>query len=343
MIALVKTSMEDDNLYLKEVSDQEPGPNKVKIKILAAGICGTDLHIRKGGGMNITTPVTLGHEFCGEIVEIGSAVKQWKTGDRVSAEPPARTCGVCEYCRRLTPALCSERQSIGSGVDGAFAHYLLIPETRLHHVPEEISNLDAAILEPLACCTHAALEVADIHVGDDVLIIGPGPMGLLIGQIAKASGARVVLAGTASDGDRLKLAKELGMDETIVVGKSAESDAEGLGSISGRNFNTCFECSGTAPGLKTCIDLVKKMGNIVQVGLMNPLRNIDLIHIVKKELTYRGSFGSTYFSWEKAISLLQRGTVKIRPLVTEILPLEEWEKGFDLMEKKIACKVILIP
>jgi L-iditol 2-dehydrogenase len=343
MIALVKTSMEDDNLYLKEVSEQKPGSNEVKIKILAAGICGTDLHIRKGGGMNVTTPVTLGHEFCGKIVAVGSAVKRWKIGDRVTAEPPAKTCGECEFCKRLMPALCSARKSIGSGVNGAFAKYLVIPELRLHHVPVEIENTDAAVLEPLACCTHAVLEVSDINVGDEVLIIGPGPMGLLLGQLVKASGARAVLAGTASDGDRLKLAKELGMDETVVVGQSAESDAEGLGSISDRNFNTCFECSGTAPGLKTCIDLVKKMGTIVQVGLMNPLRNIDLIHIVKKELTYRGSFGSTYFSWEKAISLLQRGTVKIRPLVTEILPLEEWEKGFDLMEKKIACKVILIP
>lgn len=343
MIALVKQSLEDDNLYLKEVPEREPGPNEVKIKILAAGVCGTDLHIRKGGGMNITTPVTLGHEFCGEIAATGSAVTKWKIGDRVTAEPPASTCGECEFCLRLMPALCSERQSFGSGVDGAFAEYLVIPQTRLHAVPDDIDCIDAAVLEPLACCTHAALEVADIHVGDNVLIAGPGPMGLLIGRISAASGARVVLIGTASDTDRLELAKELGIHETVIVGQGAERDAEVLQDLSNWNFNTCFECSGTASGLKACIELVKKLGTIIQVGLMNPLSDIDLIQIVKKEITYRGSFGSTYFSWEKAINLLRQGTIRTRPLVTEILPLGEWEKGFDLMEKKLACKVILKP
>ena len=343
MKALVKQSMDNDNLYLKEVPERMPGPNEVKIKVVAAGLCGTDLHIRKGGGMNITTPVTLGHEFCGEIAAVGSAVTAWKIGDRVTAEPPASTCGECEFCKRLMPALCSDRQSIGSGVDGAFAEYLVIPQTRLHAVPEEIDCIDAAVLEPLACCTHAALEVADIHVGDKVLIVGPGPMGLLIGRIAVASGAKAVLIGTESDTERLELAKELGIHETVIVGRGAERDAEVLQSFSEWDFNTCFECSGTAPGLKTCIELVKKLGTIIQVGLMKPLRDIDLVQIVKKEITYRGSFGSTYFSWEKAISLLGLGTVSTRLLVTEILPLEDWEKGFDLMERKLACKVILKP
>jgi L-iditol 2-dehydrogenase len=341
MLALVKECMDDANLYLKDVPIRKLTASEVKIRVLAAGICGTDMHIREGGGMNIQTPVILGHEFCGEIVETGSGVQIWNKGDKVSAEPPAHTCGVCEYCKRQMPALCTERLSMGSSVDGAFAQYIILPETRLHRVPVEIDCIDAAVLEPLACCTHAVLEIAEIHINEEILIIGPGPIGLLIGQIAKASGCKVVIVGTDSDIDRLNLARGLGMDECIVLsrGKKRELPAELLR----HDFNTCFECSGTGPGLKMCINLVKKKGYIIQVGLLNFVKEIDLTGIVKKEIDYRGSFGSTYFSWENAISLLKNQKVQIRPLVTKVLPLNQWEEGFKLMDKKRACKIILIP
>jgi L-iditol 2-dehydrogenase len=343
MRALIKKSMIDDNLYLEEIPERVPGEHEVKIRIMTAGICGTDLHIRKGGGMNITTPVVLGHEFCGEIVEAGSGVQRWKPGDRVTAEPPARTCGTCEYCLRLMPALCSERQSIGSGVDGAFAEYLTVSDARLHAVPADIDVVDAALLEPLACCVHAVLEKAAVRAGDEVLVIGPGPMGLLIGQLAKVSGARVAMLGTPSDSERLELAGELGIDAAVIAGEGLQQDALTLEDLKDWTFDTVFECSGSAAGVKTALDQVKKLGSVIQIGLMQPLREIDLVQIVKKELNYCGSFGSTHWSWEKAITLLHRGTVRTRPLVTKVLPLDQWELGFTMMETKEACKVILVP
>lgn len=341
MRALVKTKMDDDNLYLKDVVERKLKPDEVKIRVLAAGICGTDLYIRKGGGMNIHTPVTLGHEFCGEIVETGDRVLRWKSGDKVTAEPPAETCGICEFCIRRMPALCNGRLSIGSAVDGAFAEYLVIPETRLHSVPEGIDCIDAAMLEPLACCSHAALEIADIHIGEDVLITGPGPMGLLIGQIVKASGGRVFLAGMETDIERLKLAEYLGIDKTVVLKRG--QDKVFSDTAEGWDFNCCFECSGAEAGIKMCIDSVRKRGTVIQVGVLSLIREIDLCSLMKKEITLKGSFGSTHFSWEKAIRLLERKLIQVRPLVTEVLPLDQWEKGFGMMESKSACKVILIP
>ena len=349
MKALVKTASGPGNVELKDVPVPEVGPNDVKIRVRACGICGTDLHILHGAGWEIFPPITLGHEFSGDIVEAGDDVERWTVGDRVTAEPPAVTCGVCEHCITGYPALCSERRSIGSGVDGAFAEYLVVPQTRIHSLPGSVDYRVAALSEPAACCAHAVLETGRVTAGDTVLVTGPGPVGLIVSQLAKIQGGTVVLAGTADDRDRLALAERLGVDRTVVVGgggENGETDGleQALGELTGgRGADRAFECAGVYPAFAACARGVRKHGSIVHMGIFPGPGTADLSPIVKKELTIRGSFGSIHSSWERVLDLVGRGLVDLESLITETLPLERWERGFELMETRQACKVVLLP
>jgi L-iditol 2-dehydrogenase len=342
MKALVKKETGPGHVELDEVTVPAVGPEDVKVRIKACGICGTDLHMMHGAGWTFIPPVTLGHEFSGEIVEVGSRVERWSVGDRVTAEPPASTCGVCDYCLSGYPALCDERRSIGSGVNGAFAEYLVIPQRRLHRLYDEVDDISASLSEPAACCVHAVLEVGNVSAGDVVLVTGPGPIGLLVSQIAGINGAEVVLVGTEVDRDRLDLATRLGIDRTVTVG-AEEVERAVRERNRDRGADVAFECSGAYPAYETCVRSLRKHGTLVQMGLFPQAGTVDLAHIIKKELTTKGSFGSTHSSFETTLRLMAKGLLQIEPLVTATLPLTDWKRGFEMMENRQACKVVLIP
>ncbi len=342
MLALVKTAPGPGNLELREVPEPQPGPREVKIEVAAAGICGTDLHIMHGQAFAATPPVILGHEFTGVVVTVGPEVSTWQVGDRVTSEPPVRTCGVCEYCQSGLPALCAARRSLGSGVDGAFARYVVAPVTRLHRLPESVDFLSGALAEPAACCVHAVMEQGRVMAGDLVVVTGPGPIGLLAAQVAKAHGATVVLLGTAEDAQRLALGRQLGLDLAVAAGRE-EARARVQDVSEGRGADVVFECAGAGPAAAICLDVVKKKGRYVQVGLLTRPVELDFGVVVTKELNIRGSFGSTYTSWERALGLLAMGKIQTRPLVTADLPLREWSAAFSQMERREGCKVVLRP
>jgi len=327
MKALVKTSKGVGNVEIKNVPEPIPGPGQVKILVKAAGICGTDLHIYNDEYPSIP-PVILGHEIAGEIVECGKGIRACEIGRRVTARTFMVTCGRCRYCNTGKDNLCPERLSIGSGVNGGF-----------FYLPQNVSYTAGALTEPLACCVHAVLEVAHISVGERVLIIGPGPIGILCSQLVKASGGYVVVIGTASDKQRLQLAKDLGADEVIIT-TQISSLIEREKNLA---FDVVFECSGTEEGLNIGLKLLRKGGRYTQVGLSGKLIKFPIDQAVYKEVKFFGSFSHTWSAWDTAIRLLSRGLVQTEPLVTNKLPLSRWKEAFKKFKDKQCVKIILTP
>ena len=246
MKALVKTGPSEEDLELKlDWPEAAPDPDQVKLRIAAAGICGTDIHILRGT-WRCDYPVVIGHEFCGTVVEVGSRVRGFQVGDRVVAANPAKTCGHCRHCLSGNAFMCPERVSAGYMIDGAFAETLCIDAIRCHHLPDHVSFKAAALGEPISVAVHAVIERTSVHAGDFAFVSGPGCVGLLVSQVAKLEGANVILAGTAKDRNRLECARKLGIEHLIDV--SQEDPVEAVLRITeGRGADIVYECAGSRP------------------------------------------------------------------------------------------------
>ena len=245
MEALVKTREGVGFLEIREVDAPRAGDNDALIRVKAAGICGTDLHIQ-AAKFHCNPPVVIGHEFSGEIVETGRNVKQFAVGDRVVAEPHRGGCGSCRYCLTGQVEVCGDKKAIGYKVDGCFASLMVLPESSLHRIPDNVSYEQAALTEPLAVVVKAVLERSRVEPEDFVVVLGCGPIGLLAAMAAKAEGARAVLiAGTDMDEKlRLKTALEMGVDHTINVQredvvKKVKDLTSGLGADFGGGSQRC--------------------------------------------------------------------------------------------------------
>ena len=343
MKALVKYSEGPGNMEIREVKEPSAGTGQVKIAVEKTGICGSDLHIYHSDiAIPLNPPVVTGHEFAGTICEIGDAVQGWKVGDRVVSETAYSYCGVCSACRSGFYNLCSERRTLGYWYNGAFAPYTVVPSARLHRIPDHISFDEAALTEPLACITHAVIELSSIKPEDVVLLSGPGSVGLATLQVARAHGARVVVAGTSVDDERLKLAKELGAADVINVEK--ESLADFLSDLTrGTGVDIVLECSGSERAVDAGMLALKRRGQYIQIGLFGrPIKiNFELVNY--RELQVTGSLGSKFSSWEKALALMASGTVRTSPLISHRIPLKEWKSAFEMFERKEGLKLLLDP
>lgn len=340
MKALVKFAPGDGNMEIRDIPEPEAGAGEVKIKVEAAGICGSDLHILHDNiGIPMNPPFVLGHEFSGVVVEIGEGVTQCKVGDRVTAENSRYVCGFCIYCRTGNYNLCSKRLATGYSFDGAFTDFCVVPEERVHILPDNVDFITGAMSDPSACAFHAVQELTGINAGDKVLITGPGPMGLFSLQYARANGGRVIIAGKESDAGRMRVAKELGADLTVNI--DSENIGDRLKSYFGSSeVDVALECSGKQGGASLCLELLRKQGKYTQIGIFGSKINIDLDLLVYKEIRAVGSFSQKYSAWKEAIRLASLGQIKAKPLVTHILPLEQWEEGFARFESGEAIKVI---
>lgn len=329
------------SLCLQDIPEPVPGPGEVKIEVKAAGICGTDLHILRNEYKH-TLPVVLGHEYSGIVAAVGERVQTCRVGERVVSLTAAVTCGHCEHCLSGIPMLCAERKSIGSGVDGAFAKYLVVQERLIKKIPGSVSLDAAALTEPLACVVHGLLEMGQIRAGDVALISGPGVIGLLSLQLARASGARVVVCGTPGDRGRLEIARSLGASEAVDV--SAGDLAECIRRLTGgRGADVAIECSGAEKSAAQCLQLLRKRGRYMQMGLFGKPVAVDLDLLTYKEIQHSCSFASTHSSFEAALRLMDCGLVDPLPLVSARLPLESWQEGFRIMESKEGLKVLFYP
>jgi len=339
MKALVRYGMGDDELELRDVPEPSPGPGEVKIKIEAVGVCGTDIH----GHPSLKPPVILGHELAGTVVELGEGVKERKIGDRVTSETTAYICGKCRFCRTEDYNLCPNRRGIATKADGAFAEYMVIREQSTHVLPENIGFSAGALCEPLACAVHAVIEQGQVQSGETAAVVGPGPLGLLVVQVAKAQGATVIVAGLPADKPRMELACKLGADRAVDV--TQEDLAEVARSMTdGYGADIAFECSGAVPAVKTALSCIRVRGRYVQGGIFHKEVPLDFDDVFfKREITMIGSHTQKPSSWRKSLQLLREGKVNLEAIISEELPLDRWREAFQKVRDRTAIKIVLKP
>ena len=341
MKALVKTARGPGNLQILDMPEPVCGEDELKIEVGYCGVCGTDIHILKDE-FPTRPPVIIGHEFSGTVVETGSRVKKFRVGDRVVAENVCSTCGDCYLCRTGHYAICVQRGAQGLDLDGAFAQYIVCKERNVYPVPSEVSLKEAALAEPLVCAVHAVLDQTKVGAGDVVLVSGPGAMGLLAGQAAKAEGGIVILTGTTADQDRFEVARRLGINYTVDV--EQEDVAQLVGDLTeGRGADVVIECSGSQAAVTVGISLIKKRGTFTQVGLFGKKVPIDLDAVVTREIHIVGSMSHTWNAWKRGLSLVAQGKIRLGPLVTAVYPLIEWERAFREFEDRKGIKILLEP
>ena len=343
MKALVKTKTGIGNIEVREIEKPRISPNEVLIRVHAAGICGSDLHIYNWSTqVTMNVPVAMGHEFSGVVEEVGDEVTGWKPGDRVTAEPSYSVCGKCAYCMAGRYNLCNQRKVLGFYTDGAFAEYVAVPAYRVHRLPDSINFNEGALTEPLACCVHGIRELADIGLGEFVVLTGPGAMGLLSLQVAKSAGAVVAVIGTEKDRDRLKLAEQLGADYTYVL--EEEKFREEIPSLTDSlGADSAVECSGAGPAVNTCFSLLKKSGKYLQLGLFGKPITIDFESIAYREFQVYGSFAQKWSAWKLSLGLMERGEVDLKSVISHEYTLDQWETAFQKMNDKEGLKIILKP
>lgn len=341
MKAVVKHSVGHDGVQLMEMPEPDLRPGHVIVEVEAAGICGTDLHIQHDEYPS-DPPVILGHEFSGTVVDVGPDVSRDLLGQRTTCLSFFSTCDVCEACRLGQWNLCPSRRSMGSGAHGAMARFVLVPQRSVRLLPSNIDFVAGALTEPLACITHALLNRPTIRPGEVVVVLGPGAIGQLAAQVTAAYGATVVVVGTGADQARLEMARALGAHYTVnLQEQSPVALVEEL--TRGWGADVVAECSGAAAGLRLAYDLIKRGGQLAQIGLFGKSIEFDIDRSIMKEVTTFTSFASTWKSWEHAIRLMAKGLVQTGPLVTEALPLERWVEGFDRSRAKDGVKFVLLP
>lgn len=338
MKALVK-KYPHKGLWLADVPEPVTGLNEVKIKIHKTSICGTDLHIYnwdEWSQATIPVPMTIGHEFVGHIVEVGDNIKGYKVGELVSGEGHI-VCGHCRNCLAGRRHLCINTQGVGVNRAGAFAEYLVIPAANVWLADPDISEDILSSFDPLGNAVHTALSF-DL-VGEDVLITGAGPIGIMATKVAKQAGARHVVV-TDVNLYRLNLAKIMGATRTVDVGSASIKDAMNeLGMREG--FDVGLEMSGNAKAFNDMLDVMEHGGKIAMLGIQGPDTTIDWNKVVFNGLTIKGIYGrEMYETWYKMTSMIQSG-LDISPIITHRFHYTDFEKGFAAMASGKSGKVVL--
>lgn len=338
MKALVKRHPKE-GLWMEDAPIPKVGDNDVLIKTKKTSICGTDVHIYKWDSWaekTIPYPMVIGHEFMGEIVELGRNVAHLKVGDRVSGEGHI-VCGVCPPCRRGQKHLCMNTLGVGVHRHGCFAEYFSIPAENVFQLPSSVPDDLAAIFDPFGNATHTALSFE--IVGEDVLITGAGPIGIMAAAIARKAGARRVVITDLND-YRLDLAKKMGATHAIDIRKENLKDImKKIGVEHG--FTVGLEMSGSPKGLGTLLDCSQHGAKIALLGILPPGCSIDWDLVIFKMLQIKGIYGREIFStWYKMTHMLESG-LDLQPIITHHFPVEQFEEGFKVMMSGQSGKVIL--
>jgi L-iditol 2-dehydrogenase len=340
MKALRKLAAGQD-LALQELPVPEPGPGEVLLKVHATGICGSDLHIQDDE-YAVVPPVTIGHETAGTVVAVGSGVTGIHEGMRATSRTTISTCGRCSLCTAGLTNLCPERRWLGGHVNGGFASYVSVPVANILALPESVSLDAAALTEPLACCVHGVLELGRPEPGTLTVVSGPGPIGLLCAQAARAAGADVIVLGTSADEKRFELARQLGFQHLVDVQK--EDPVEAVRRLGGGlEPSLVVESAGAAASLDQCFRLAPRGGTVLQIGLYGKPVPVPVDTLVLKEIRLVGSFSSTPTAWTTALELMASGAIRTEPLVTSIRPISEWQDAFRAARSKGEGKILLRP
>ena len=348
MRALVKATA-GPGLELRDVPEPQPGPDEVKIRVLRAGLCGTDLHIEEWddwAAAMLRPPLVVGHEFYGEIVELGPDVPtgdgkyDLRVGMRVSAEGHV-ICGVCRNCRAGRQQMCVQTSNLGVNRDGAFADYVVVPHTNVWVQPDDIDPELGAVFDPLGNAVHTALSFP--MSGEDVLITGAGPIGVMATAVARHVGARFVVVTDVSD-RRLALAEQAGADRVVNVSRDRVRPVQhDLGMAEG--FDVGLEMSGVPSALAEMIDNCTHGAKIALLGLPKEPFPIDWGHVITYMLTLKGIYGrEMYDTWYRMTFMLQTSQLlrdRIRSVITHRFPAEQWEQAFAAARSGECGKVVM--
>lgn len=338
MKALAKLKAEP-GIWMTEVPKPELGHNDILIKIRKTAICGTDIHIYNWDQWSqntIPVPMVVGHEYVGEVVALGQEVRGFSIGDRVSGEGHI-TCGHCRNCRAGRTHLCRNTQGVGVNRAGAFAEYLVLPAFNAFKLPDEVSDDLAAIFDPFGNAVHTALSF-DL-VGEDVLITGAGPIGIMAAAVARHVGARHVVITDVNE-YRLELARNMGVTRAVnVSNESLDTVMNELGMTEG--FDVGLEMSGVPAAFSDMLDKMNHGGKIAMLGIPPSEMAIDWTQVIFKGLVLKGVYGREMFeTWYKMASLIQSG-LDLSPMITHHFKVDDFQQGFDVMRSGHSGKVIL--
>lgn len=343
MLALVKKAKGEGLMVIEDRPIPTPQDDEVLIKVAYSGICGTDIHILHDQ-FAYYPPVIIGHEFSGEVVKTGKNVTLYKEGDLVVGEPHNKACGKCYLCRNGHIQNCNDKRSIGWGIDGSFTTYLVMPEKLLHKIPSGLSLEEAAMAEPSAIVAHQLLERARITPGDNVVIMGVGPIALLAAQMARIAGAKkIYLCGCTSDVSyRLKIANELNCYDTFI--NVQEQDAyQIIMNETGIGADIVVEASGAGSAINSAIKILKKRGLLCAIGMTAREKvEVPWNEAMMKVLDVQFNMSSSYNGWNIALSLMASGKLNVKPMIS-IKRLDEWEQAFDDLQQGKAMKILLTP
>ncbi|MBU2645202.1 alcohol dehydrogenase catalytic domain-containing protein [bacterium] len=341
MKAIVKRTAEPG---IEVIDMQKPvvGESDFLVRVLAGSLCGSDVHIYEwtAGYEWVPMPVVLGHEFSGEVVEVGSRVSGLAAGDRITALP-AMSCGECAFCRMGKAESCRQRGILGLTRNGAFAEYMLIKGTaEVLKIPDNVSSEEASLCEPLAI-TLNGIDLSGIKPGQTAAVFGPGPIGLLTVQLLKTAGAgTIVVTGTSVDKRRLEIARQMGADVIIDVdqGDPVEQVLQTVGKL-----DYVFEATGIPQTISQGLQMLKRGGRVMLLGIHAGHASFDPIDLVRQSKSLIGVYGYDRNTWLRVLRLLSTGKININPVITHRLPFSRGVEGFELAVSKTAAKVVFGP
>lgn len=344
MQALVKYDNKPGCVELRDVERPDISPDQVLLKVRAVGICGSDLEMYHHLiSFPVNPPVILGHEFSGTVATVGANVKGFAVGDRVVSETAAYVCGECPECRRGSYNLCPNRKGFGVLIDGADAPYVAVRQGILHHVPDNVDLAEAALTEPLCVAYNALAVKSRIKAGDVVVVLGPGPIGLMATQVARICGAsRIVLAGLAKDAGRLEIGRAVGATHTIDLSKD-DLPALVKDLTRGTGADLVVDAAGPSATVKMAMEIVKREGQITKIAWGPKPLDLSLDPLLAKAVTLQGVFSHTWDTWERALRLESTGQVRLRELISHRVPLSDWKTAFDALESGEAVKALIFP
>lgn len=337
-LAVVNYAPEKYSVELREIPRAAPDDEEVLVEVRAVGVCGSDLHMWTGQqSWTVKYPVVLGHEFCGVICQVGRGVRGWKEGDHVVSETAAVVDLDSPLTRQGLYNLDPGRRGFGALVDGAMRRYVPVPQRILHRMPPGLPFEQAALTEPCCVAFNAVVENARVRPGDRIVVLGPGPIGILCAAMARLCGASVAVVGLENDRARLEVVRQYGCEPIIGSAADWARKRDGLGA------DGVVDATGVSPALATAIDLVRPGGWISKVGWGREPLGFSLDALVQKNVRLQGSFSHNWPMWERVIQLIAEGALDVRPITGGVWPLGEWHKAFETMHSGRIVKAILKP
>lgn len=338
MKAIVQTGAE--SVELQERDRPEPAADEVLVRVHTAGICGSDAHAYRyeGGYEWIPIPRVMGHEYAGEVVAVGENVTEFAVRDEV-VEEPIHDCGTCFQCKNGQPNICQNFSITGMHRDGAYTDYVTVAPEHLHAVPEDVPLREAAITEPTSIAARAVLTQSMVEPGDNVLVEGPGPIGVLCACIVGSMGANVMVSGLEKDADyRLRLVENIGIETLNLDDEHLEARTDAI--TDGLGFDVVFDATGHHSGIEIAVEHVRKGGQVVVVGLPGEPSELFVTPPVRGEIDINTSYGSTWRNFEQVLRLMETGSIDASMIVDPSFSVKEPETAFEAFLNSETCKPV---